>query len=188
MYQTVATLFETTAKRFLQPEEVAQVNGYVKTVPDRLTTYRHLRDREMAIFGPVVEAIQAQMPEADPIVLERSLKGAILAVRTCAMAMLTDDASVAQESLAWVQQTQATYGTQAIDRALYPLVARQIKAELSPGQLALFRGFWPEFAPIEAAPKPAAPHGASAPPAPSAIPLATPSALNSSPATPVAAP
>jgi hypothetical protein len=148
MHQTVATLFETTAKRFLQPSEVAQVSGYVKTIADRLATYRLLRDRETAIFGPVVDAIQVQLPDADSISLERSLKGSILAVRQCAMAMMADDMSVAEEARQWVQQTQSAYGTEAIDRLLYVLITDQIKAQLTPAQFALFRGFWSSFIPV----------------------------------------
>jgi hypothetical protein len=159
MHQTVATLFETTAKRFLQPSEVAQVSGYVKTMADRLTIYRLLRDRETAVFGPVVDAIQVQLPDADEISLERSLKGAILAVRQCAMAMLADDASVAAEARQWVQQTQAAYGTESIDRLLYDLITAQIKAQLSPTQFVMFRGFWAAF--IPAAEAGAGPVGAS---------------------------
>jgi hypothetical protein len=147
MHQTVATLFETTTKRFLQPSEVAQVSGYVKTIPDRLTTYRLLRDRETAVFGPVVDAIQTQLPDADSVSLERSLKGAILAVRQCAMAMLADDASVAAEARQWVQQTQVAYATESIDPLLYALITAQIKAQLSPAQFELFRGFWSAFIP-----------------------------------------
>jgi hypothetical protein len=147
MHQTVATLFETTAKRFLQPSEVAQVSGYVKTMADRLTTYRLLRDRETAVFGPVVEAIQSQLPDADSISLERSLKGGILAVRQCAMAMMADDLSVAEEARQWVKQTQTAYGTEAIDRLLYVLITDQLKTQLSPAQFALFRGFWSGFIP-----------------------------------------
>lgn len=147
MHQTVATLFDTTVKRFLHPAEVAQVSSYVKTVPDRLTTYRQLRDLELEIFGPVVEEIQAQLPDVDPIALERSLKGAILAVRHCAMAMLIEDASVAKEAQQWVQQTQMTYATDAIDRSLYALITQQLKIQLSPAQFDLFLAFWPDFAP-----------------------------------------
>jgi hypothetical protein len=156
MHQTVATLFETTAKRFLQPSEVAQVSGYVKTIADRLTTYRLLRDRETAIFGPVVDAIQVQLPDADSISLERSLKGSILAVRQCAMAMMADDLSVAEEARQWVQQTQVAYGTEAIDRLLYVLITDQIKAQLNPAQFALFRGFWSGFLPAAEPIEPAA--------------------------------
>jgi hypothetical protein len=191
MHQTVATLFETTAKRFLQPSEVAQVNGYVKTIADRLTTYRQLRDRETAVFGPVVEAIQAQLPDADVISLERSLKGAILGVRQCAMAMLTDDLGVAEEARQWVKQTQVAYATESIDRLLYGLVTTQLKAQLSPAQFELFRGFWSAFVPA-AEPGPAplpVGVGRSAAPVAAAPVSAAPVSTSASPAvTPVAAP
>ncbi len=191
MYQTVATLFETTTKRFLQPSEVAQVSGYVKTIADRLTTYRQLRDRETAVFGPVVEDIQAQLPDADSISLERSLKGAILAVRQCAMGMMVDDLSVAEEARQWVQQTQMAYGTESIDRLLYALITQQIQAQLTPVQFELFRGFWPSFVPASVPASEPASEPVPMPvgtPSRSAAPVAAPVSVMPVSVTPVSVP
>ena len=127
MYPPIATAFDETENRYLKAEELKSIAQYVGSVSDRLTVYRTLRDREIETMQWVADQLQAQLPQAEESDLERSLKNALLLLRHCAMALLLEEEELIRDRfLDWVLPTVEVYGTQAIDRHLYPLLNQRL--------------------------------------------------------------
>ena len=122
MHPQIETIFDEAEHRYLKPEELGVINQYVNSLPERLDTYRMLRDRELEIMQQVADQLEAALPNETVENLERSLKNALLLLRYSAMGMLlNDEAFVQSRLLSWLMTTISIHNTQAIDTALFPL-------------------------------------------------------------------
>src|SRR6478672_454670 len=140
MHQQLESLFDEAENRYLKPEELGVLSQYVDSLPQRLETYRQLRDQELALMQQVADQLQAVMPQESIETLERSIKNALLVLRYCAMAMLLNDTSFVQNRLLnWLSRTVQTYNTQAVDMALYRLLNQRLTQVFNPQQLSLLK-------------------------------------------------
>lgn len=131
------SLFDEADTRYLKPEELNLVNQYVSSLPERVGAYRTLRDQELSIMQQVADQLQVEMPQEKAENLERSIKNALLMLRSCSMAMLLSDESYIQERLFnWVLQTAQVYNTGAIDTLLFRLLNQQLSQAISAKQMA----------------------------------------------------
>ncbi|TVQ20919.1 MAG: hypothetical protein EA367_07135 [Leptolyngbya sp. DLM2.Bin15] len=136
MHPDIEALFDDAESRYLKIEELGILNQYVDSLPERLETYRQLRNREVEIMQPVADELEAALPNVSQDNLERSLKNAILLLRYCAMAMLlNDEAFVRNRLLNWVEKAAQAYNTRPIDSILYPLLERKLGQILTPQQM-----------------------------------------------------
>lgn len=137
MHQQLETLFDEAENRYLKPEELKLLSQYVESLPQRMETYRLLRDQELEIMQQVADQLQAALPQEKTEVLERSIKNALLMLRYCAMAMLlNDDSFVADRLLSWLSRTVQAYDTQKIDATLYRLLNQRLTQVFSPQQMS----------------------------------------------------
>ncbi len=142
MHPQIETLLDQAENRYLKPEELALLDKYVNSLPDRLETYRRLRDQEVAIMQQAVDQVQAEMPQLPTVDLERSIKNVLLVVRYCAMSMLLDDATFTQERLlSWLSRNVQVYNTQEIDRALYRHLEKALTQALGPKSMSFLQPF-----------------------------------------------
>jgi len=142
MHPQIEALFDQAENRYLQPEELNLLDKYVSSLPDRLETYRRLRDQEVAIMQQAVDQVQAEMPQVPTVDLERSVKNALLVVRYCAMSMLLDDETFTKERLlAWLSRNVQVYNTQAVDRALYQHLEKSLIQALGPKSMSFLQPF-----------------------------------------------
>jgi hypothetical protein len=140
MHPQIESLFDDAESRYLKLDELTVLNQYVDSLPQRLETYRHLRDQEIEIMQPVADQLQIELSNASTAELERSLKNALLVLRYCSMAMLlNDDRFLQNRLLNWVSETAKVYNSQTIDTALYRLLNQRLSQVLSPAQLALVK-------------------------------------------------
>ena len=140
MHPQIDTLFDEAEKRYLKPEELEILNRYVDSLPDRMETYRRLRDLEVDIMQPVADQLQSALPNERQEDLERSLKNALLMLRYCAMAMLlSDDSFVHNRLLSWLEKSAQVYKTYSIDSTLYRLLNQRLSQTLTPQQLNLLK-------------------------------------------------
>ncbi|HHP7246219.1 MAG TPA: hypothetical protein ACFE0H_16195 [Elainellaceae cyanobacterium] len=140
MHTNIESIFDDAENRYLKPDELGVLNQYVDSLPDRLDTYRHLRDQEVAIMQPVANQLEAQFPQASTQTLERSIKTALLIMRYCAMAMLLNDEAFLPTRLSgWFAQPIKIYNTERIDETLYQLLDRRLGDVLTPSQMNLIR-------------------------------------------------
>lgn len=137
MHPQIATVFNEAEHRYLKPEELKLLSQYVASMPERLDTYRNLRDRELEIMQAVADQLQADMPEESEENLERCIKHALLMLRNCALSLLLNDETLVQERfLSWVLPLAKIYDTKAIDAKLYRLLNQQLSKVLSAKQLS----------------------------------------------------
>jgi hypothetical protein len=140
MHPNIDTLFDEAEKRYLKPEELEVLSHYVDSLPERLETYRRLRDTEVEVMQHVADQLQAALPNERQADLERSLKNALLMLRYCAMAMLLNDDSLVQERLlGWLETSVQVYKTYTIDSTLYRMLNQRLSQTLTPSQLNLLK-------------------------------------------------
>ncbi len=131
-------LFEEAENRYLATQELTVLSQYVESLPLRLDTYRILRDQELPIMQHVADQLQAEMPQATTVDLERSIRNGLLCMRYVAIAMLLNDESYLQKQLnEWITKTIKVYNTQQIDATLYRLLGNRLAQTLAPNQLTL---------------------------------------------------
>ena len=140
MHQQIESLFDEAENRYLKPEELGVLSQYVDSLPQRLETYRQLRDQELTLMQQVADQLQAALPQEKTETLERSIKHALLVLRYCAMSMLLNDTSFVQNRLlSWLSRTVQTYNTQAVDMTLYRLLNQRLSQTFTPQQLSLLK-------------------------------------------------
>lgn len=138
MHQHLETLFDEAENRYLKPEELKLLSQYVESLPQRMETYRLLRDQEIELMQQVADQLQTALPQEKTEALERSIKNALLMLRYCAMAMLLNDESfVAERLLGWLSRTMQAYDSQKIDATLYRLLNQRLTQVFSPQQMSL---------------------------------------------------
>jgi hypothetical protein len=126
--------------RYLTPDELGLFANNVKSMPQRLSLYKLLRDREVKIVQTVADQIEAQMPKADPKILELGIKNLLLVMRYCAMAILTDNPTLLKTRLLdWLGQVTSVYEMQEVNTNLYQLLNQVLKKELTSEQLLLLQ-------------------------------------------------
>ena len=142
MHPEIETLLVQAENRFLKADELTAFKRYVATLAHRLKTYEFLRDREVAIFQPVADELQAAFPEAKQETLERSLTNWLLAMRHCAMAMLLNDpVFLEQRLLEWLSGIVQAHPTQDIEAKIWQLLQARLKELLSEQAISLLQPF-----------------------------------------------
>jgi Phycobilisome protein len=137
-----SALFEEGENRYLASNELGFISTYVSSLPDRLEAYRSLRDQEMDILQTVANHLAAELAQVPQADLERSLKSAVLLLRSCAMAMLVDDPEIVKERfLAWAKPLSETYNLHAIDAVVYRLLIQRLTQVLGAKPMALLNPF-----------------------------------------------
>jgi len=138
MHPQLEAIFDDAESRYLKQDELQVLGQYVDSLPIRLNAYRTLRDRELEVMQPVADQLQAQLPNEKIENLERAIKTAMLTLRYCAMGLLLNDQSFAQDRLiSWLGGTMRLYNIQSINTMLYRLVHQHLSQVLSPQELNL---------------------------------------------------
>lgn len=136
MHPQFATVFDEAENRYLKPEELKPIIQYVASMPERLDTYRSLRDRELEIMQAVTDQLQAELPQEPEESLERCIKHALLMLRYCALSLLINDEDLIQHRfLDWVGPLAKAYDTKNIDAKLYRLLNQQLSKVLTAKQM-----------------------------------------------------
>ncbi|XGW00182.1 MAG: hypothetical protein ACAF41_14750 [Leptolyngbya sp. BL-A-14] len=138
MHPQIETIFDEAEHRYLKAEELGVINQYVSSLPERLETYRALRDRELEIMQQVADQLEAALPQESVENLERSLKNALLLLRYSAMGMLLNDEAFVQERLVdWLTKTMSLHDTRTIDTALFRLLNQRLMQAFTTKQINL---------------------------------------------------
>ncbi len=140
MHPAIEAMFDEAENRYLKPNELNVLTTYVESLPERLNAYRFLRDQELSIMQNVADQLESRCPGESQQTLERCLKNALLVMRYAAMAMLLNDSEfLTNRVVAWLEETNAVYQTQAVDTALYQLLNHRLGEVLNKEQLSLLR-------------------------------------------------
>lgn len=138
MHPQLEVIFDEAENCYLKSEELNLINQYISSLPDRLESYRLVRDQELEIMQRVADQLQAEMPREPVELLERCLQNALLVLRYSAMGMLLgDETFVQQRLLGWLSGTMRAYSTYTIDATLHRLLNQQLIQTLNTQQLHL---------------------------------------------------
>ena len=137
MHPSIESIFNEAETRYLNSDELGLVSQYIDSIPQRLDLYRSLREQEVKLLQPVVDHVQKQLPQEDLKRIERATKNGILALRSCAMAMLLNDEGYIQERVEWLHKSQQNNNLQAIDRFFYSYLEQQLQSTLGNQAMAL---------------------------------------------------
>jgi hypothetical protein len=133
-------LFNEPEKRYLNADELSVLSQYVSSIPERVKVYRQLRDQEIAIVQPVVDAVQPQFPDVDEATFERCVRNLLLILRYSATAMLMEDAAFVEARLkGWLPEMVKAYGTEAVDQKLLDTLAQRLTQALPPQHMSLLK-------------------------------------------------
>lgn len=142
MNPIIESLFDEPENRYFGPDQLNMLTTYVASLPERVDTYRCLRDTELTTIQTVANQLEKDFPTEPQQTLERCLKHALLVMRHISMAMLQNDAdNLDQTVMEWLAETNTVYSTQAIDSALYPLLTQQLQATLTASQFSLIKPY-----------------------------------------------
>jgi vacuolar-type H+-ATPase subunit E/Vma4 len=142
MQPIIDGIFDEADSHFLKNEGLSEINRYVKSLPERITAYRMLRDREIEIMQKAADQLESTFPDQSTAALERSISNALLLLRHAAMAMLMNDERFLQDRLLdWLGESIQIHGTLAIDTALQRLLAQQLERGMSPQHMSLLNPF-----------------------------------------------
>ncbi len=140
MHPELEALLAEAENRYLKSEELKVLTEYVDSLPQRLETYRQLRDKEVEIMQAVVDQVPRYLPNQSVEAMERSVKNAMLMLRYCAMAMLINDENLVKERLVnWLSETLSLEESQELDKTLYKLLNQQLMKSLTPDQIKLIK-------------------------------------------------
>jgi hypothetical protein len=136
MNPQITSVLDKADNRYLKSDEIKLIGQYVASMPERLDTYRSLRDCELEVMQAVVEQLQVEFPQESEENLERCIKNALLMLRYCALSLLVNDETIVQHRfLDWVKPLSKAFETKAIDSKLYRLLNQQLSKTLSPKQM-----------------------------------------------------
>lgn len=140
MHPQLESVFDEAENRYLKPEELGLLSHYVSSLPDRLETYRVLRDRELEIMQQVADNLVASLPNEAQAHLERTIRNGLLVLRYCAMGMLLEDETFVQGRIqGWLKETIQAYETPHIEAKLYALLTQFLMQSLTTAQMALLQ-------------------------------------------------
>lgn len=135
-------IIEQAQDRYLKANDLSALESFINSLPDRLSLYRTLRDREISFLQLVANQLEAEMPDTETKQLETAIKQLSLVCRYSAMAMLMQDqALVDQRLLKWLGQVATLQETQSLNQAMYGLFTKVLNKELSRSQLELLNPF-----------------------------------------------
>ncbi|MGQ9865105.1 MAG: hypothetical protein ACUVSQ_02280 [Pseudanabaenaceae cyanobacterium] len=141
MNRELQDLIARAEERFLADGDLKVLESYVVSIPERLATYRILRDRELTMVQAVADGASEALPGVAEADLKKALQGLLLVVRYCAMGILTDDESLLkQRLLGWLEQVSGPE-TKKINEVIYKLFNQQVRQHLSEGQMNLLQPF-----------------------------------------------
>ena len=146
MYPELEDLADRAEERYLTEQEMAEFKRHTTSLAQRLEVYETLRDRELEIFQPIADRLEAAFPDEEQTTLEQALIHWLSVLRYSAMAMLANNKDFLRSQLyAWFQGTIQVRNLQAIESELYQLLQARLREILAEPSLSVLQPFL-EFA------------------------------------------
>jgi len=140
MMPKIQELISQAQDRYLASDELGLMESYVSSLPDRLSLYKQIRDREINILQAVADQVQTELPSVTDEELETGIKNLILVMRYSSMAMLLNDENfLKQRLLNWLEGIMSMRDMRRLNETLYKLLNQGLRQQLNPAQLALIQ-------------------------------------------------
>ncbi|MBE9170843.1 phycobilisome protein [Pleurocapsales cyanobacterium LEGE 06147] len=142
MQSDIETLVHKAEEDYLKQSDIELFRQQAASMQKCLETYECLRDREIAIFQPIVEQLVKTYPQENPQLLEKVLKHWLSVLRYCAMAMLLKNPEYLEyRILEWLSDIVKAHQMQSLESTLYELLFSRLSEVLTKEQLSLLQPF-----------------------------------------------
>ena len=128
--------------QYLKKAEIEKFQAHTKSLAQRLTAYKIIRDREIEIFQPIAVELMRIYSAEEPKLLEKALQHWLATMRYCAMAMLLNNPEYLQQSiLEWLGEMVQAHQMQTIESTIYELLFSSLKKTLDSSQFTLIQPY-----------------------------------------------
>lgn len=136
------TLIYDAEDAYLQSQDVEQFQQHMASLAQRLEIYELLRDREIHIFQPIADQLQATFPQESPELLVRTVKHGLSVLRYCAMAMLLGNSDYLQRRLLeWLPGQIQAHQLESLALHMFQLIQEQLTSCLSSVQMTFIKPY-----------------------------------------------
>jgi hypothetical protein len=140
MIPKIQDLISQAQDRYLAAEEIDLMESYISSLPNRLSLYKLIRDREIDILQEVADQAPKELPNITVEELEMGIKNLILVLRYCSMAMLLNDEGFLKERLLdWLEGIMSMRNMRRLNEVLYKLLNQGLNKQFSPAQMSLIQ-------------------------------------------------
>ncbi len=142
MQSDIEALVHRAEEDYLKQPDVELFRQHAASMQKRLETYECLRDREVAIFQPIINQLIKTYSQENPQLLEKVLKHWVSILRYCAMAMLVNNPEYLEyRILEWLSDIVKAHQMESLESALYELLLSRLSEVLTQEQLTLLQPF-----------------------------------------------
>jgi hypothetical protein len=142
MSQAMEQMLIAAEGRQLKPNEIEQWKAFVSGWPDRLSTYRKLRQVEPTLIQETLAELQHNDTTLSPQILGLCHRDLALVMRYAALAMLLIDPSLLKErAVEWMEDQVRFYTLQSTYEIAYRCLQQNLKKHLTPGELEHIRPY-----------------------------------------------
>ncbi|MDX2257104.1 MAG: hypothetical protein NW214_16455 [Pseudanabaenaceae cyanobacterium bins.39] len=140
MIPKIQDLINQAQDRYLAADEIHLMESYISSLPNRLSLYKLIRDREIDILQEVADQVPKELPNVTVEELETGIKNLILVLRYCSMAMLLNDEGFLKERLLdWLEGIMSMRDMRRLNEVLYKLLNQGLSKQFSPSQISLIQ-------------------------------------------------
>ena len=142
MYPILQDLIHQAESKYLNQDDLNNLQIEMARLQQRKVVYQTLRDQEVAIFQDIADKLTEQFPDENNNTIEPCLHHWILATRYSAMAMLLNNPEFLERRLLeWLTDIVAIHEYQAISGKLYELLLNRLPKLLSDKDLEYLSPF-----------------------------------------------
>lgn len=142
MYPTLQEIIHQAESKYLQEEDLNQLQQEISALKEKTRVYKTLRDKEIEIFQAVADQLVTKLPDENTTAIEDCLRQWLLVTRYCAMAMLLNNPEFLERRLLeWLTDIVKIHQSQSISDNLYSLLMVRLGKILSDQDLAYIKPF-----------------------------------------------
>ncbi len=146
MNSSVAELMQQSEGRYLRPDELKTLQGYVEGIPKRVRLYRVLQAKEQELVDRVMEKFQQMMPnlprQHGHLAWERCRRDLSMVWRYCCMAMLLADEDYLRDKLLyWLETILKSFKMRDQCQPAYKLMLDSLSAVFGPEESEAIRPY-----------------------------------------------
>ena len=142
MYPALQELIHQAESKYLQQDDLNNLQIEIARLRQRTTIYKKLRDQEVTIFQDIADRLIEQSSSDNHLAIENCLHHWLRATRYCGMAMLLNDREFLERHLLeWLTEILAVNQHQNISSKLFNLLTKKLGKVFSDKELEFLTPF-----------------------------------------------
>ena len=142
MYPALQELIHQAESKYLQQDDLNNLQIEIARLRQRTLIYKTLRDQELTIFQDIADCLIEESSPENHLTIENYLHHWLRATRYCAMAMLLNDRDFLERHLLeWLTDILAVSQDQNISSKLFNLLLKKLGKVFSEKELEFLTPF-----------------------------------------------